>query len=75
METCSPVEAITSSSARRRRIELLARLSEAVGLARHGGGHDHQFVALVHEARHAPRDLANALRAAHGGAAILLDDQ
>jgi hypothetical protein len=41
-------------------IELPGEAQQAVGLARHGGGHDHQFVALVHEARHAPRDLANA---------------
>ena len=75
IETCSPVEAITSSSRGLGRIDLLREREQPVGLPRHGRRGHHQLVALAGEARHALRDLANALGAAHRGAAVLLDDQ
>ncbi len=76
IETCSPVEAMTSSSrGEASGFNSLAIPEQAIGLARHGGRHDHEAVAFGGEARHAPRDLADALGAAHGGAAVLLDDE
>jgi hypothetical protein len=56
-------------------VQLPREPEQAVGLARHRGGHDHQLVALGGEAGHTARDLADSLDAAHGGSAVLLDDQ
>ena len=48
---------------------------QPVRLPGHRGGHDDEVVALPGEAGDPLGDLADALGAAHGGAAVLLDDQ
>ena len=74
--TCSPVEAMTSSSRSSGSGAIcLARPEQAVGLARHRrDDHDHVVpLALRREA--APRDVADALDGADRRAAVFLNDQ
>jgi hypothetical protein len=56
-------------------VHLLREREEAVRLAGHGRDHDDDLVAVLHEPLDPARDLADALGAAHGGAAVLLDDE
>ena len=56
-------------------VQLLREREEAVRLAGHGRDHDDDLVAFLHEPLDPARDLADALGAAHGGAAVLLDDE
>ncbi len=51
------------------------QLDEAVGLAAHGGNHNHNVMALCAHPRHLFSNGSNAVRTSDGRAAVLLDDQ
>ena len=59
----------------RTRLDLFRKRYQTVGLTRHGRNDDDQLMAAIRPLRDAARDVLDALGAADGGAAILLDDQ
>ncbi len=57
------------------RLDFPGERDQAIGLARHGRGHDHDLVAGGAPLRDTARDIADALDRAHRGAAEFLNDQ
>ena len=56
-------------------LDLPGQGDEAIGLARHGRGHDHHLVAGARPLGNALGDTADALGRAHRGAAVFVNDQ